>query len=865
LTKGIKNAYSGKGMGRYIVDPYGIGNTTLDTYFDGKIPLFDTRSATIAIHEVKAGEYIQYETDGYVERLDGNTLSQAQLSYISKDAQMNAGSMLGTGSLPARNVLGLISEVIAYEGILSNSEKAKIYTYLGLKYGITINNINAIGGVVLETKHNYVLSDNTGMWMGTTLPLYRKYHHDVAAIVRDDNYMLYQTKARSSHENNFVTIELKDHKLENMQYIVWGDNGAGATARAISDKNYCGPNKYGMDRLYFIDSQSIIGDKNIRISTSGFPDIFGFQGQGWDVYLLIAKSETDAQNSNWDMVIPGAYINGEHVFDLLLTDKYKTAFFSFGGTPNSLTRCTGCTSRYEDKLLINRSNTDWSKVYLKSGQTLTKSNIKTVGGRFSMSVKFEAEQGTTLSVDPKAVHNEKNPVHLQASGKSNGVSRITYSLQQPANVEFVIGDIDRAEIVEVYGYCGSDRIRPVNVDKFPLKDPLKHTYNIQNVSRMAGNGKQSIGRGNEQGKVSIKFTTPVEKVVIEYTSTSGALRWLDLYPLTFSCPVQPPVPNESGYALQKRGPEEANICGTVDYSFFIMNLNSGCAPEPVHFKDELPEGMFWVPGSLNVTADQLKPGYSLVMKDKMLDLDGLLLPGWGKITHIKAQAAFEDDAVAGVYHNQSEIAYKRRDNGLSETLSSIDAYYVSGNDRRTKTEVKGSKTYKSVTTDMTFTPSACFEENREVLVEVKINNPNGVILHDINNKLYFETYFNENFSYKAGSFKIDGVPVNDSDIQKDDDNGIVSIEGNLLDLPDGSKKTISCIIKVPPRADLVSGDVNGKKEYYDLYIGHTLACITTDICLQNAFLKASDEYKLSLCKSPSYIIVNRMLQPKLKN
>lgn len=869
LTGGVKNAFNGKGAGRYIVDPYGIGNGTSDTYFDGKKSLFDSRSTTISIHEVKAGEYIQYETNGYVERLDKNSgLTNTQMGYISKNAQMNKGSMLGTGSRPARNMIGAISEVIAYEGILSNDEKVKIYTYLGLKYGVTINNINTINGMELETKHNYVLSGNTGLWLGTSLPLYRKYHHNVAAIVRDDGFYLNQKKACSSHENNFVSIELlKDGLMDNMQAIVWGDNGASGSARVITDKNYCGPNEYDMARLYFIDSQMLPGDKNMRLYASGFSDIFGFQGQGWNTYLLIAKNETDAQNKNWDMVIPGTYINGEHVFNFLLTDEYKTAFFSFGGTRNPAAQCAACTFHGEEKLLIKRSNTNWGgKMNLTGGQTLIKSNIKTENGNFSMSAKFEAEAGTTLSVEPKAVHDEKNPVHLKASGKANAISRITYTLQQPANVEFVIGDIDGNEVVEVCGYCGTDRIRPVSVEKLPLKGFLKHTYNIQNVSRMVGNGTQSAGRGNNRGKVSIRFGVPVEKIVIEYTNASGALRWLDLYPLTFSCPPQPPVPNEAGYALQKRGPADVNICGTVDYSFFIMNSNSGCDPEPVLFKDELPQGMFWVPGSLNITANQLKPGYSLVMKDRTFDLDGLLLPGWGKVTHIKAQAAFEDDAVAGSYYNRSEITYKRKDNGVSEALSSTDAFYVSGNDKRTKTMATGSKTYKSVTTNMTFTPSACFRDNGEVLVDVEINNPNGAISSNTNNILYFETYFNENFSYKAGSLKIGGTLVNDNgpDVYIDNDNGMVSIEGALLNLPANGVRKISYIIKVPQKTDLISDNINGKKEYDDLYIGHTLTCITTDLCLQNAFLKASNEYSLSLCKSPGCIIVNRMLQARLK-
>ena len=222
----------------------------------------------------------------------------------------------------------------------------------------------------------------------------------------------------------------------------------------------------------------------------------------------------------------------------------------------------------------------------------------------------------------------------------------------------------------------------------------------------------------------------------------------------------------------KRGPRELNICETADYTFTILNANADCAPEPVHFTDYLPEGMYWVPGSLVVDSaavDATKPE-PIVMEDRMLGLD-MLVRGAGFPTTFRAQAAFGDNAKAGVYYNgmldpahpvddesYAKITYTRKDgNKPQEDLHSTDAYYNSSSgstDRRTKTVVTGAKTYESITTSMEFKPSACFRQNQEVEVKVKIHNPNNSDIGDASNPLYFETYFNDNCAYMKDSLKI---------------------------------------------------------------------------------------------------------------
>ncbi|MDR2005504.1 MAG: hypothetical protein LBQ74_20980 [Prevotella sp.] len=850
--------------------------------YDGQTDFFTPRSTLVAVHEVTKAQYIQYEADGWKERLDkDNGLSNARANAISDKSRMNTGSMLGTASRPSRNMIGYISEVIVYEGILTSAEKEKVYSYLGLRYGITLYDRNKTS----MNNFNYMLSDGvTCVWAGKSDALnHKRYHHNVAGLVTDigHNNNNINNIARSSNEDGFFSIEFANRTsaydasgiLGEKKAVMWGDDN-GSTAISIVPFDKCQPYTYNFKRIFLLDKHSVTDNKNtnyngdsgfnpnylqqygdkgrdMTLRASGFSDVFPFDGNGYKVYLLIAYNEAGAKNGNWNLVIPGTFINGEHTFNFYLDKIHPQYYFSFGASANPLGGCSKCVFDGEETLYMSRNNTNWRTPVRLNGTSVTKTGIQTAGGHYSMDVKLEAQTGTKLTVTAPAVHNTNNPVHLRASGDKNKYTTITYTIKGgAADVDFILGDIDQREEVEIYAICGSSQVRPTRVEQLPLSPSQKrqgYTYNIAGVSRFVGNGKQSTGRGNPRGKVRIGFGVAVEKIVITFTNSSSSLRWLDLYPLTFSCPPQPPAPNEAGYSLLKWGKKTSGICETIDYSFYFANMNFGCNKDRVVFSDHLPEGMFWVPGSLKVGAGYLDSDYTSVIQGRELNIDGLLLPG-AKTISISAQAAFTDEAVAGTYDNHSSMVYTNRETLQQETLES----------NTNRTVVTGTKTYKYVKAGMKLSPSDCFKENRTVEVELTVINPNGEIQNNSNNTLYLESYFNENFSYKPGSLKIDGMPVSDTAvgvaIGTGDDNGLVSIEGNLLYLPGNGRKTVSYIIVVPKKEELVLDD--------ELAVGFFMGAITNDICLSNAFLNAFDEYTARYCSSPDFIIVNKMIQPK---
>ena len=115
---------------------------------------------------------------------------------------------------------GLMAEFILYERILKVEERAKLETYLALKYGITLekNYLNASGNTVWEKESPYA--------------------NNVAGIARDDGTTLYQKQATSSHESGQLVLGVNEIAVSNTEnpatlndgdYLIWGDNGQAFT------------------------------------------------------------------------------------------------------------------------------------------------------------------------------------------------------------------------------------------------------------------------------------------------------------------------------------------------------------------------------------------------------------------------------------------------------------------------------------------------------------------------------------------------------------------------------------------------------------------------------------------------------------
>jgi hypothetical protein len=109
----------------------------------------------------------------------------------------------------APSFAGDIAEVIIYNSILDPTEETKIRSYLGIKYGLT-----------LDRNTNYLASDNSLWWNATKN---NKYNYNIAGIAKDEGSGLNQTQSSSSNKGSVLTIS-NPSNLDDREALIWGSN-----------------------------------------------------------------------------------------------------------------------------------------------------------------------------------------------------------------------------------------------------------------------------------------------------------------------------------------------------------------------------------------------------------------------------------------------------------------------------------------------------------------------------------------------------------------------------------------------------------------------------------------------------------------
>ncbi len=116
---------------------------------------------------------------------------------------------------------GSIAEVIGYAGVLTATERKQVESYLGIKYGLTLDNTG--GG----TNGDYIASDGTTtLWDASANSAY---HNDVAGIGRDDAAGLDQQKSLGANSDAMIIMDKGASFSNDRDYILWGNNDGALT------------------------------------------------------------------------------------------------------------------------------------------------------------------------------------------------------------------------------------------------------------------------------------------------------------------------------------------------------------------------------------------------------------------------------------------------------------------------------------------------------------------------------------------------------------------------------------------------------------------------------------------------------------
>lgn len=128
--------------------------------------------------------------------------------------------ILGYGFDLTDDFQGTIGEVISFSGRLSDSDQQDVLTYLGIKYGITLDEDPSSSTVNFD----YQINGSTLIWPGTSDAAYQTYHHDVAGIGSDvGGQGLLQSSSQSVNDATIVNIEGASD-LDDEEYLMWGND-----------------------------------------------------------------------------------------------------------------------------------------------------------------------------------------------------------------------------------------------------------------------------------------------------------------------------------------------------------------------------------------------------------------------------------------------------------------------------------------------------------------------------------------------------------------------------------------------------------------------------------------------------------------
>ncbi len=163
--------------------------------------------------------------DTYSAANDWKSGFNGKFQYTSTNSAVNftmAGSNVAIGYTSGGAYTGEVGEVILYDRKLTDAERAKVLSYLGIKYGIsqTVDYVNSTGTVIFN-------SDGA---VGGTY----QYDNDIAGIGREDCMALHQKQSRSANGTEILEIgigsvaetnALNTNALSNNSYLVWGHQG----------------------------------------------------------------------------------------------------------------------------------------------------------------------------------------------------------------------------------------------------------------------------------------------------------------------------------------------------------------------------------------------------------------------------------------------------------------------------------------------------------------------------------------------------------------------------------------------------------------------------------------------------------------
>lgn len=242
------------------------------------------------------------------------------------------------------NYDGFISEVLVYNGAVTDLEKLRIYSYFAIKYGITLPQDNDNDATLNETISGSVQEGDLVASDGTTIIWDESnsnatYHNGMAGIGRDDASCLNQKQSTSASDGTILTIGLDAVATDNaantgihddQDFLVWGHDD-GATAQASAETvDVPSTVSERMTRVWRVEDTGTVGATEIEFDLTGL----GYGTDASDFRLIIADNASGGTMSGGTLTAGGTF-NGS-VLSFSGVDLTDGQYFTLG---TALTTC----------------------------------------------------------------------------------------------------------------------------------------------------------------------------------------------------------------------------------------------------------------------------------------------------------------------------------------------------------------------------------------------------------------------------------------------------------------------------------------------------------------------------------------------
>jgi hypothetical protein len=379
---------------------------------------------------------------------------------------------------------GYIAEVFVYDRVLTNTEKARINTYLSVKYGLSVP----------AAEHQYALDP--------------AHHNDVFGIAQDNTFALAQTTSESVSLDDILRIS-SPSAMSNGDYLICGNDNGAVTFGAYAGSN-CSISRI-MAREWKFNHINDCGTVELRFDLTG---VTGFNAA--DLRLVV-----DLDGDEYDDETP-------------LTGVYAAPFFTVSGVaiPDDakMTLCSvnthyyAVTSGVSDAMIWSTSPTGAAEftltntcpsidltvnagVILQVNGVLTCSNL-TVNGTLNLG----DDQADNL-----IVHGD-----IQMNGS-------WISPSAPGSLSFH-GDAAQAVNGGVISVYNADITNPAGVTLNNTRLDIRYNLAITDFGVLNTNGKlRLVSNANGTGEIqSLEAGTINGTVTVERYRPAVAAGWVNL-------------------------------------------------------------------------------------------------------------------------------------------------------------------------------------------------------------------------------------------------------------------------------------------------------------------------------------------------